>query len=134
MFPSLKPRPVPIFSVHFPNGIHRASVRVLGIVVAVAAVLAACSERPTTALTAPEAQPALSEVAASAGTAPEGYDFGCPPRPFVAQREVAPGTAEDLNGNGVVCDEQPEDTDTALVWTLDDVLLPVGIPLPSAGS
>ena len=52
---------------------------------------------------------------------PEGMSLQCPPRPTVKSRSVEPGAEHDLNGNGVVCDEQ-----------MVVVGLPEGMPRPPA--
>lgn len=52
---------------------------------------------------------------------PEGMSLQCPPRPNVKARSVERGAEHDLNGNGVVCDDQ-----------IGPVELPEGMPRPPA--
>lgn len=100
---------------------------VAGLLTAATAV-SACTEEPrlATAVAVAGQAPTAAEVEAAA---PEGYSYQCLSRPGVVRRIVQVLTESDGNGNGVVCDEPaglPAEDGSATVFTVDDVLLPIG--------
>ena len=81
-----------------------------------AVALSACEDQRPQEITGSSKGGARYSVAV-----PEGMSLQCPPRPTVKARSVEPGAEHDLNGNGVVCEEQ-----------MAPVGLPEGMPKPPA--
>jgi hypothetical protein len=110
----------------------RAAARLSRVVTTRAAVLttvlglvlvAACAdvERP---MVAPRARPSLDVAAPNTDALPQGHVLGCPPKPGVTTRRGAAGSTEDVNANGVVCDQAVGDPLAPTTFTSDDVPIP----------
>lgn len=96
----------------------------VAVALAAGTALAACDDQLTHNPTMPNPAVFLSTETADGDSIPEGDRLACVPRSFITARQVAPGTAQDANRNGVVCDEFLDGLEAPASRTLDDVLLP----------
>jgi len=108
------------------NRIHRplpTAVKLALATLAIVTALAACDDPLTHNPTMPNPAVLLSTETVGGDSIPDDR-LACVPRSFITARQVTPGTAEDANGNGVVCDELLDGPEAPAARTLDDVLLP----------
>ena len=59
-----------------------------------------------------------------------GTALACPPGQGFVPRAVSSGAEVDANGNGTVCDRRVGTPGAQKAFTLDDIVVPAGMPIP----
>jgi hypothetical protein len=96
-------------------------LRYAGATAALVMALVGCTERPREATRAGSLTAPTTVLRSSTGAL---LVLACPVMPAISKRAVPAGSAGDMNGNGVVCDQRVGTPGRERTLTMDDVLMP----------